>query len=195
MKKNRQIKLFLALMLTIFATCTTTNVSAEVFGGKFTRGISRVSYYIYYNSGTGFYEYLILDAEKNWENPGWPSPVNMVAASSNAGTMLDIYTKTSAYWGGNDNVLGATTFYDSNGTDIGEPTNRDYVFTRIYLNDTSLRVTAATKVRHIIIHEMGHCFGLAHTTNTNSIMYPSLENCNVDYVQQVDVNNLINLYK
>lgn len=196
MKKINGGKILTALFIMIGVFfCTNTLVSAAVFGGKFTRGISRVSYYIDYNSGTGYYENLIINAEKNWENPGWSSPVNMVAASSNAGTMLDIYTRDSSFWGGDTNLLGEAYFYDSNGTDIGLPYSQNYVFTRIYLNDTSMHNNSATIDRHVIIHEMGHCFGLAHNDNNpNSIMYPYIEGSNVHYVQQVDVNDLKNLY-
>lgn len=168
------------------------NANAAVFGGKYTRGISRVSYYIDYTSGTGYYEYLIIGAEHNWENPGFYSPVNMVAASSNAGTMLDIYTRDSTFWGGDTNVWGKTRFYNQSENEQN-PTS-DYIFTRIFINDTAVHNMDASKIRKMIIHEMGHAFGLAHNNNPYSIMYPYDYGHMVSTVQQVDVNDLSALY-
>lgn len=193
MEKRNNLFIFITI-ISLFMILPST-VNAKVYGGKFTRGISRVSYYIDYKSGTGYYERLIIDAEHNWENPGWPSSVNMVAASSNKGTMLDIYTTDKTFWGGSTNILGETFFYDSKGKDMGVPYSQNYIFTRIYLNDTAMHNYSATKDRHVIIHEMGHAFGLDHNINANSIMYPEVQGCNVDYVQQMDINDVNNLYK
>ena len=189
--KNKKFVAIFFMVLAVFMILPFI-ADAAVFGGKYTRGISRVSYYIDYDSGTGYYEYLIIDAEHNWESPGFTSPVGMVAASSNAGTMLDIYTEDSNFWGGDTSVWGETRFYDQFANQ--QSPSVDYIFTRIYINDSAVHNISATKIRRMIIHEMGHAFGLAHNSNPYSIMYPYDEGHMVNTVQQVDVNDLNALY-
>lgn len=194
MKKIIMIGLIMAtisLPVSVFAAAY-----VPALGGKLTRGISRVSYYIDYNSGTGFYEYLIINAERNWEKSGWYSPVNMVAASSKAGTMLDIYTEHSSFFGGDSNVLASTMHYNSNGVAI--PLNQDYIFARIYINDDSNHNRNATEVQGTIIHEMGHAFGLDHPDTSNSDNKKSIMGQTwfrtVQSVQRVDTDALNRIY-
>ncbi len=168
-----------------------------ILGHGFTRGISRVSYYIDYNSGTGFYEYLIINAEHNWESPGWTSPVNLVAASSNSGTMLDFYAKPNSYFPeDNADYYGMAEFYDNSGNPV-IPDYQSYVFTRVQINDDANHYRNATEVQGTIAHEMGHTFGLAHpevlSTNADSIMSQSWFRT-VQTVQRCDTDALYKIY-
>lgn len=87
---------------------------------------------------------------------------------------------------------GETRFYDQSANQ--QSPSVDYIFTRIYINDSAVHNISATKIRRMIIHEMGHAFGLAHNSNPYSIMYPYDEGHMVNTVQQVDVNDLNALY-
>lgn len=184
-------------MITIsFPTSVFAAAYVPALGGKLTRGISRVSYYIDYNSGTGYYEYLIINAEHNWENPEWSSPVNMIASSSKDETMLDIYTEHNSFFRGDPNIAAVTMYYNSKGVSITY--NNDYVFTRIYINDDANHYRNATEVQGTIIHEMGHAFGLDHPDRENpdnkkSIMSQSSFRT-VQTVQRVDTDALNRIY-
>ncbi len=199
MKKEK--KLFTMVIFTILLLMPKTIQAATVpvYGYGYAKGISRVSYWIDYSSGTGFYEYLIINAEHNWENPGWTSPVNMVAASSNAGTMLDIYTKPNSFFTSNENVkvLGLTEYFNNSGN-LVYPEDQTYAFTRIHINDDTNHNRNATEVQGTIAHEMGHAFGLAHVDdavsyNKESIMGQSWYRT-VQTVQPCDTDALYRLY-
>lgn len=200
--KRKYFKIFSIFITTISLLISMSSFSfaatTRAYGHKYTRGISRVSYWIDYNSGTGFYEYLIINAEHNWENPGWSSPVNMVAGSSNLGTMLDIYTKNSSYFPNTGlTYYGVTEHYDANARQVS-PIAQDWTFARIHINDNTNHNRNATSVQGSIIHEMGHAFGLAHPTddydNQDSIMGQSGFRT-VETVQRCDTDALIRLYQ
>lgn len=198
MNKNKfkKVIIFAVIMAIFIFSDVVFAAYVPTFGGKLTRGISRVSYYIDYNSGTGYYEYLIINAEHNWEKPGWKSPVNMIAASSKKGTMLDIYTEHTPFFNNDSNVLGQTMFYDYKGIEM-DP-SKNYTFTRVYINDDSNHNRNAKDIQGTIAHEMGHAFGLKHPNtnnldNKNSIMGQTWFRT-VQTVQRADTDALNRLY-
>lgn len=102
---------------------------------------------------------------------------------------MDFYTAKSSHWGGDNNILGETYFYNNSGIEINPTSNWSY--TEIYINDDSNRNRYYTEVQGTITHEMGHAFGLKHyNENPYSIMAQTWAR-KVQVVQQCD-NDAIN---
>ncbi len=148
-----------------------------------------------YDNNGGWYEYQIINAVNNWENPGWNNPINFVCASSNSGTMMDIYSKPSSFWPLNvrNGVLAETRFYDSSSVQIN-PAN-DYRFTRIFINDGTMHNQTAVQMKGTIAHEIGHTLGLdENNSNVYSIMCQTGNGRQVQTVQQIDNSTVVHIY-
>ena len=87
-------KVFVVLVAIFFFSINSVSASTAtpVFGGKYTGGIGRISWYMSYANNGGWYEYQII----------------------NAGTMMDIYAKNETFWPTNIRVglLAETRFYN-----------------------------------------------------------------------------------
>ncbi len=197
--KVKKIAVFLLLISSIiignngnvYAASATTTYGT----GKYTRSVKRISWWMSYDNGGGWYEYQINNAIKNWENPGWSNPLHFVESDSNAGTMMDVYTKDESFWGYDGNFYAETFFYNANGQDIYLPISENYVFTRIYINDTAMHNFSANKMRGVIAHEIGHTLGLQHNNNNvNSLMCVS-DRRKVETVQKTDNDAVVKFYK
>lgn len=196
MKKLKRLAIFLLALAVMIPVSANAATATEAFGGKYTRGITRISWWMSYDNNGGWYEYQIINAVNNWQNPGWSNPITFVAASSNAGTMMDIYSQPKTFWATSlqDSVLAETRFYNSSGSQIN-PTS-DYYFTRIYLNDGTMHNLSVDPMRGTITHEIGHTLGLKHNnTNVNSIMCQTAYGRAVQTVQQIDNTAVVNLYQ
>ena len=201
-KKKRNLGL-MTLIAVAFLFIGTSNVfaatSPQWIGGKYTRAVSRISWWMSYDNNGGWYEFQIKNAVNNWQSPGWSNPLAFVAASSNAGTMMDIYTQNKSFWS-TQAPLAETRHYDGNGNWMRANSqgklNGNYVFTRIYLNDDSLHNKSADEMRGTITHEIGHTLGLNENNgNVNSIMCQLNSNRQVQTVQQIDNTAVVNIYK
>lgn len=144
MKKSLMIIVMIAILFVLnpipsLASCPQSSPNTPILGSKCDRGIRRISWYIDYNSGAGAYEFLLINATRNWENPGWPNQIRFVASNNNNGTMLDVYRKNNNFWQLYYNIYGSyplaeTKSYSITGDELNLFDVSTYRFTRIYLN-------------------------------------------------------------
>lgn len=179
---------FCALGCSVFAMTPTYENDA-----KFTRGVGNCCYYI---DGTASgYSSNIVSAANNWEDTGYGwNPIYMTAVSSNYATHMDFYSRTSSQDVNlTGNVLGYTTFWNTDGTLVARRTHEpkyNYFYTEIVFNAShsdSYDIRTAK-------HEMGHAFGLRHYENSYSIMCPNIVDTYVTTVQQCDHDTINYLY-
>lgn len=165
--------------------------------GKYTRSVKRISWWMSYDNGGGWYEYQINNAINNWENPGWSNPLHFVESDNNRGTMMDVYTKTSSFWtsqGKSAYTLATTAWYNGSGNPVS-PDTKNYYFTRIYINDTEMHNFTANNIKGTIAHEIGHTLGLDHNNyNQYSIMCQTGSGRLVQTVQKTDNDAVVNFY-
>lgn len=183
--------LSLLILVGIISIIFSTQASAyNRIGGRFTRGVGNTCYYV--DSSVSGYTARINAAANNWVHTGHgANPIYMTAVSSSHGTHIDFYGKTNSFWGGDSNVRGETKMFNSAAQDMtSQARTTNWVYTEIYVNK-SVVVTDAIETQGTLAHEMGHAFGLDHTSDSNTLMY-SYSNGRNTHVVTADENNGIN---
>lgn len=160
---------------------------------KFTRGVTNTTYYI--SPSANEYREPFYTAADNWMYTEWGNAIQMDQEEDNLGTQIDLYAKTYE----EDPTLGAYTsayvsFWDDLGqlvSERGYGPDRNYYYTELTINT---RLFPEDERAIILTHEMGHAFGLAHSNDPYSIMFPYYEEILVDTVQEVDNDTINYLY-
>lgn len=118
------------------------------------------------------------DGIKSWNRTG-AADLSLVSSESAAKIVIvnDNYGKTD--W------VGETVITRRGGK---------IVSARVKLNDYFLKNFNDTVRQSVVEHELGHAMGLPHTSNTRSVMYPSLDVKNPRLISAFDINSLENLY-
>lgn len=190
-------KITMSISAVIFGIFTTSSIFAMSptypNDAKFSRGVSNAYYYV--DSSASSYTSKINEAVNNWVDTGYGwNPIYLYPVSSNYATHIDYYVIDYR----NDAVLSNinnnayTTFWDINELELsynvsGEPTS-DYYYTEVKITNYR-EIDTST-----IIHEMGHCFGLKHSSNLYSIMYPTSSLRMVNRVAKDDHDTINYLY-
>ncbi|UWG98554.1 matrixin family metalloprotease [Dehalobacter sp. DCM] len=191
-KQNKYLRSIILSISFIILFVTPVYAITPTFTYSCSRGVN-VYYYIENGSSNPLYT-PIRDAAYNWEHTGFGyNPIYLYIKSTNSGTAIDFYAKTSAYWGEDgDNIGGQTRPMNASGYEI-DPNLSNWLYSEIYLNNTALSTLSSSLRQGISAHEMGHAFGLKHynTNPTGSIMCQTSYGRTVQTVQQED-NDAIN---
>ncbi len=192
-------KLMKKFVMTLSVLTVGFVTSANVFAmtptwpndAKFTRGVSKAYYYV--DSTANSYIPRINAAVDNWVDTGYGwNPIYLSPVASNYATHIDFYRANYQQ----DSVLDSNTiayagFWDINSNRVskaGYGPSVNYFYTEVKMN------TAFDTATSTIIHEMGHCFGLAHSSDHYSIMYPYANETYVTTVQRDDHDTINYLY-
>jgi predicted Zn-dependent protease len=199
MHKKFKILIISVLIMTTFVSSTNNVFATPTFGThRYYTGVGNVTVYIDRPSGAGYWQNFITNAANNWMYTGvGANPIYMRFVSGNNGSTMDIYAKKNSYWIGQglgSGILAETLFYDSNNRYFNPATNaKNWVWTEIYINDDNFRKSSFSNDQALgtIIHEMGHAWGLAHTSDRYSIMCQTGSGRAVQRVQKQD-NDAVN---
>ena len=176
-------KLINAVILLVTILCVASSVWAyNVYGhiliggvgkqGKFTRGYWKDSTVSAYNT-------LITDAMYNWCNTENRHPYVRTSIwfvpSAKSSSVMDIYAQQTPPA---SNVIAETQFYRYAYNETrANPYNEDWVWCKIIIYKSTFDNlpsdelgTRIFKQEGTISHEMGHVFGLDHTSTTTSVM-------------------------
>lgn len=189
----RKFCICLILTFCIFSCSIFAMTPTYTNDAKFTRGVSNCCYYI--DSTASSYTSNVNSAANNWVDTGYGwNPIYMTAVSSNYATHMDFYGRTpSSDTYLNSSVLGYTSFWNTDGTLVANKTSEptyNYFYTEIVFNTSASNSYDIRTAKH----EMGHAFGLDHTENSYSIMFPNINYTYVTTVQQCDHDTINYLY-
>lgn len=150
--------------------------------------------YFYNVSLSSSYLTAAKNAASNWYSTGYhTNPLYpMTQTTTQTNSPMDLYKKDLG-----DNVNGKTLFFISGGTQLNIDANgpvRDWLYCKIQINESYFNTnysSNATKKKILLLHEMGHVFGLAHTSDTATVMYPYMSECTATKVTQSDSAALV----
>lgn len=153
--------------------------------------------YFYNVSLSSTYLTAAKSAAANWYHTGYHTNAlyPMTQTNTQTNSPIDLYSSSSlpnGYFGGTKSFKkgGTLILRDSNG-----PVD-DWLYCKILINETFTNSyfgsDNAGKKKALLLHEMGHVFGLGHTSNTATIMYPHLEGCTVNSVTKDDSAGVAN---
>lgn len=151
----------------------TPRTTYYTFGHKITWNIENIWYYV--DSSASSYSSLIAESADNWVHTGhgYNKLYPFIATTNKTLSAADFYNKSLG-----SNTLGVTWMYKRvNGNAIrvngsnGAPTE-NWLFCEIELNPSLLNNYSYKLRKNVVVHEMGHCFGLAHNPSNKTVMYP-----------------------
>lgn len=181
----------LVLFSLIFALSGNVFASSLFLGGKLSRGVTNIYYYV--DSSANGYTTLINNAIDNWivTGYGW-NPIEMAPVASNNGTAIDFYLVS-----GDDlasGILAQTSFYNSSEVQL-DPSSSDWFFAKIEINSSTIGTCSDTIKQGTMAHEIGHSLGLAHqNSNRYSIMCQLGSGRLVNVVDETSHNAINELY-
>ena len=138
---------------------------------KNTRGVVNQTYYV--DSTANPYLSHINAAISDW------SPtITLSRVYDNSSSSVDFFIKSGRFFmetsGGNTGILGMTQRFT--GSTQKSPVYSNWAFSEISINATNLDSPEynSTHKKAVIVHEIGHAYGLMHLDSPNTIMRPGL---------------------
>ena len=151
--------------------------------------------YFYNVSLSSSYLTAAKNAASNWYKTGYhTNPLyQMTQTTIQSNSPIDLYKNSL-----DGAVCGQTFFFKSGGArvDNGEDEPfEDWLYCNIEIDENYVNnyfgSNNSTIKKVLLLHEMGHVFGLAHTTSTATIMYPYLDAITVTKVTYADSAALV----
>lgn len=188
MSKKKLLGVFLAMSMLIG-----TNSSAyayNTFGYTLNGGVGNYGYstrHYWIDSSASSYTPLIDDAVDSWVHTtsrlGITTPISLSRTNNRSSSYFDVYlgdVKSKADLPGSSNLIAGTFLFVKNVGCINkhlEGPNQNWSWVEIYLDTNNFSTLSVNNSltddqnrQGTIAHEFGHAMGLAHSTNTNTIM-------------------------
>lgn len=183
MKKNFKIKI-LTSIITIISVCITVGFYQQDIlahngyytwknDAKLTNGVGSYGSHVRYfwiDSSAAANTSQIDQVRNEWVNTSGTilrTSILIKKISVQKSSVFDIYKKQ--IYAHSTGIIGESYFYNSSNVDMGTPTY-NYKWTKIILNTSVFNSLSSFNQRGTIAHELGHCLGLAHSTDSNRVM-------------------------
>jgi hypothetical protein len=126
----------------------------------------------------------------HWNNTS-DTKVWYVSTLDKSKSRLDFYRRSSS----SNSYCATTALYVD--TSTVNPSSSDWVWAKVTIDPLLANASACGPDTHrdgIIAHEMGHAMGLAHNSNSSSLMYTDISGTRVDAPIKDDRNGINALY-
>ncbi len=190
---KQKLKIFIIGIILLIPTIVKAEVNPRItyytYGHKMTWNIENIWYFI--DSAASSYESVVADAANNWVHTGYGyNKLYPYTKTTNITlSATDVFKLAEG-----ENALGVTWHFKRvNGKAIGvngqngAPTE-NWLYCHVDLNIPELNKLGNRAKKITTLHEMGHCFGLAHGIEKKSVMYPYYNglDSSVNGVQEID---------
>lgn len=157
--------------------------------------------YYWLDSSATPYTSIINSAMYSWNhtasNPGVRTPIWFQPVASKTNSVMDIYVSSAS----NSSANGYTTFFaQAHSSTTANPRSQNWVWCKVSVYAGNFSGSNHTGARNITMqstfaHEMGHVFGLDHTTTSSTVMCPAAtRNSSVLGPRTDDCNGINALY-
>lgn len=151
----------------------------------------RNKYYTIENGTSDYWIRLVNDSFNYWYQTN--TPIAFYNTTNFSQSIIDTKTK----WVPTDSAWGWTSMWViANGPDLNpNPHASSWDYANVTINNSKLQNTTYTFDRTVILHELGHAFGLDHINEPYDLMYPSSEGHLTSVPSSNDINKINVLHK